>query len=222
MKVFIGYDSREDIAYKVAARSMQDRASIELDIEPLVLSDLRRRGIYTREADPLSSTEFSFTRFLVPYLAGYKGWALFCDCDFLFRGDIAAVTDYMDGAKAVFCVQHDYWPTESVKMDNRTQHLYDRKNWSSFMLINCQHPQVLNLTPDVVNKQSGLHLHRFQWLSNDVIGALPCAFNYLEGWHTKDDCPNPIAVHFTRGGPWFNEWQNVEYANEWNKVAASL
>jgi hypothetical protein len=59
-------------------------------------------------------------------------------------------------------------------------------------------------------------------LSNDVIGALPCAFNYLEGWHTKDDCPNPIAVHFTRGGPWFNEWQNVEYAAEWNKIAASL
>ena len=222
MKVFIGYDSRENIAYQVAKASLLKHTSIPLDITPIVQNDLRYRGIYQREPDALSSTEFSFTRFLTPYLTGYKGWALFCDCDFLFRGDIAAITDYMDGAKAVMCVPHEYTPTETVKMDGKAQHQYPRKNWSSFVLFNCDHPQVKRLTPDVVNTQSGMYLHRFQWLPDELIGALPIAFNYLEGWHTKDDCPNPIAVHFTRGGPWFNEWQNVEYAAEWNAVANSL
>jgi len=222
MRVFIGYDSRENIAYQVAKASLLKHSSIPLEITPIVQNDLRYRGIYQREFDPLSSTEFSFTRFLTPYLAGYTGWALFCDCDFLFRGDIGSVTDYMDGAKAVMCVPHEYTPSETVKMDGKTQHQYPRKNWSSFILFNCEHPQVKTLTPEVVNTQTGMYLHRFQWLTDDLIGELPIAFNYLEGWHTKDDCPNPIAVHFTRGGPWFNEWQNVEYAAEWNAVANQI
>ena len=222
MRVFIGYDSRENMAYRVAKESLLKHSSIPLEITPIVQNDLRYRGIYQRKFDPLSSTEFSFTRFLTPYLAGYEGWAVFCDCDFLFRGDIAAITDYMDGAKAVMCVPHEYKPTEAVKMDGKAQHQYPRKNWSSFVLFNCEHPQVKMLTPEVVNTQTGMYLHRFQWLTDDLIGELPIAFNYLEGWHTKDDCPNPIAVHFTRGGPWFNEWKNVEYAAEWNTVANSL
>ena len=222
MRVFIGYDSRENMAYRVAKESLLKHSSIPLEVTPIVQNDLRYRGIYQREPDALSSTEFSFTRFLTPYLAGYKGWAVFCDCDFLFRGDIAAITDYMDGAKAVMCVPHEYKPTEAVKMDGKAQHQYPRKNWSSFILFNCAHPQVKMLTPEVVNTQTGMYLHRFQWLTDDLIGELPIAFNYLEGWHTKDDCPNPIAVHFTRGGPWFNEWKNVEYAAEWNTVANSL
>ena len=222
MRIFIGYDSREDIAYQVARASLLKHTSIPLEITPIVQSELRKRGVYQRETDTLAATEFSFTRFLTPYLTGYKGWALFCDCDFLFRGDIAAITDYMDGTKAVLCVPHEYRPTEAVKMDGKAQHQYPRKNWSSFVLFNCDHPQVKALTPDVVNSETGMYLHRFQWLTDNNIGALPVAFNYLEGWHTKDDCPNPIAVHFTRGGPWFNEWQNVEYAAEWNAAAAEL
>jgi len=222
MRVFIGYDRREDIAYRVAKASLLKHSSIPLEITPVVQNDLRYRGIYQREPDPLSSTEFSFTRFLTPYLAGYTGWALFCDCDFLFRGDIASVTDYMDGAKAVMCVPHEYTPPETVKMDGKAQHQYPRKNWSSFMLFNCEHPQVKTLTPEVVNTQTGMYLHRFQWLADDLIGELPIAFNYLEGWHTKDDCPNPIAVHFTRGGPWFKDWVDVEYAAEWNAVAKKI
>jgi hypothetical protein len=222
MKVFIGYDSRENIAYQVAKASLLKHSSIPLEVTPIVLNDMRYRGIYKREPDSLSSTEFSFTRFLTPYLSGYTGWALFCDCDFLFRWDIAPITDYMDRAKAMLCVPHKYTPTETIKMDGKAQHQYPRKNWSSFMLINCEHDQVRALTPEVVNTQTGMYLHRFEWLTDDVIGELPIAFNYLEGWHTKDDCPNPIAVHFTRGGPWFNEWQNVEYAAEWMAVANKL
>ena len=222
MRIFIGYDSREDMAYQVAKETLEKHSSVPLEITPLVQLELRHKGLYWRESDPLSSTEFSFTRFLTPHLAGYTGWALFCDCDFLFRGDIATLLDYADGAKAVMCVTHDYRPTETVKMDNKAQHLYPKKNWSSFMFINCSHPSVKALTPKVVNEQTGMYLHRFEWLTDDLIGELPVAYNYLEGWHTKDDCPNPIGVHFTRGGPWFNEWQNVEYAAEWNSAASKI
>ena len=215
MKVFIGWDSREDIAYQVCRASILRHTSIPVDIQPVVQSELRQRGVYTRESDPFSSTEFSFTRFLTPYLVGYTGWAVFMDCDFLFRGDIAGLMDYADGAKACLTVQHDYRPSETVKMDNKAQHQYPRKNWSSLMFINCAHPQVKALTPEVVNRESGMFLHRFQWLTDDVIGSLPIAWNYLEGWYTRDHCPNPIAVHYTRGGPWFPGYQDVEYAEEW-------
>jgi hypothetical protein len=219
LRVFVGWDSREDIAYQVCRKSILKHASIPVDIQPIKQSELREQGLYWREHDPLSSTEFSFTRFLTPHLAGYDGWAVFCDCDFLFRGDIAAITDYMDGAKACFLVKHDYRPTEAVKMDNKTQHQYPRKNWSSFMFINCGHNQVKALTPEVVNRETGMYLHRFEWLTDDVIGELPIAWNYLEGWHTRDQCPNPIAVHFTRGGPWFADYMDVEYGEEWMREA---
>ena len=215
MKVFIGWDSREDIAYQACRKSLLKHASIPLDIQPIKQSELRERNLYWRETYPLSSTEFSFTRFLTPYLAGYDGWAVFMDCDFLLRGDIAGLMDYADGAKACFVVQHDYRPFEKVKMDNKAQHQYPRKNWSSFMFMNCSHPEVKALTPDVVNRESGMFLHRFQWLKDESIGSLPIAWNYLEGWYTKDHCPNPIAVHFTRGGPWFRDYMEVEYAREW-------
>ena len=87
------------------------------------------------------------------------------------------------------------------------------------MLINCAHDQVANLNPDVVNTATGLFLHRFNWLTDDVIGSLPVTWNYLEGWHTAAECADPIAVHFTRGGPWFEEWRGVEYGDEWREVA---
>lgn len=222
LKVFIGWDSREDIAYQVAKKSLELHSSIPLDITPIKQNDLREQGIYWRGVDALASTEFSLTRFLTPHLAGYSGWAVFCDCDFLFRGDIAGLLDYADGAKACFVVPHDYRPTESVKMNNQPQHTYPRKNWSSFMLINCEHEQVKRLTPEIVNIATPSYLHRFEWLTDDVIGHLPIAYNYLEGWYTKNDCPNPIAVHMTRGGPWFDDWTHVEYGKEWMAVASTL
>lgn len=222
MKIFIGWDSREDIAYQVCRESLLRHTSVPLDIAPIKQTELRDLNLYWREKDPHASTEFSLTRFLTPYLAGYSGWALFCDCDFLFRGDIAGLMDYADRTKACLVVPHDYRPTESVKMNNQPQHLYPRKNWSSFMFINCDHEQVKKLTPEIVNIATPSYLHRFEWLTDDVIGSLPIAYNYLEGWHTKDDCPNPIAVHMTRGGPWFDNWKHVEYADEWLAVAKEI
>ena len=222
MKIFIGWDSREDIAFKVCEASLLKHTSVPLEITPIKQNELREKNLYWRDHDPLSSTEFSFTRFLTPYLAGYKGWAVFMDCDFLWRGDVAALTDYMDGEKAVCVVKHNYNPPEKVKMDGAVQTQYARKNWSSMMLINCEHPSVKKLTLEDVNRCTGLYLHRFQWLNNNEIGELPIAYNYLEGWHTKDDCPNPVAVHFTRGGPWFRDYMHVEYGNEWIDIAKRI
>lgn len=223
VKIFIGWDSREKIAYQVCRASLLKHTTVSLDITPIKQKDMRDRNLYWRGHDPMSSTEFTFTRFLTPYLADYKGWAVFMDCDFFWRGDISTVMDYRDHSNAVMVVKHDYVPKETTKMDGAIQTQYPRKNWSSFMLINCDHDQVKqNLTLNTVNKESGLHLHRLQWATDDCIGSLPIAYNYLEGWHTKDDCPNPLAVHFTRGGPWFVDYMDVEYGDEWIKTSRGL
>ena len=222
-RIFIGYDPREEIAYKVARHTLLERSTIPLDIQPVVQSELRRLGLYTRDRDPLSSTEFSFTRFLVPHLAGYKGWALFVDCDFLFRKDIAEILEYTDLNKAVMVVKHDYTPTEETKMDGCKQTVYPKKNWSSCILWNCEAEESKALTPEIVNIQSGMYLHQFKWIPDPSrIGSLPVKFNYLEGWYGPGDEPDPVAVHFTRGGPWFPEWQDVEYKSEWNQAATRV
>lgn len=215
LRVFIGWDSREDIAYQVARRSLLRHASIPVEVTPIKLDDLVAKGLYTRDIDPLASTQFTYSRFLTPYLAGYQGWAVFVDCDFIFFGDAAELQGYMDPKYAVLCVQHDYKPKETTKMDGVPQSAYPRKNWSSFMLFNCAHPSTRQLTPEVVNRETGAYLHRMQWAKDEEIGALPTGWNWLEGWYDKPAQGYPQAVHHTRGGPWFAEWQNVDYAAEW-------
>jgi hypothetical protein len=152
---------------------------------------------------------------LTPALAGYSGTALFCDCDFLWLADVGELARLVDPAQAVHCVQHDYRPTEQTKMDGRVQTQYPRKNWSSLMVFNCGHPSVRSLTPAVVNTQSGAYLHRLQWVADSDIGNLPVEWNWLEGWNEKPANGTPKAVHFTRGGPWFEQWQHVDYAELW-------
>jgi lipopolysaccharide biosynthesis glycosyltransferase len=221
-RIFIGWDSREPIAYEVAKFSLARRASIPIDVRPIKLEELREQKLYSRQQDPLASTEFTYSRFLTPQLADYRGWALFCDCDILFLSDIAGLAAYAHGDKAVYCVQHDYRPTETVKMDGAVQTVYPRKNWSSLMLFNCEHRAVRGLTAEVVNRESGAYLHRMQWVADAEIGALPLDWNWLEGWNKKPAKGTPHAVHFTRGGPWFEQWQNVDYGELWLAEKALL
>src|SRR5262245_47771351 len=141
-RIYVGWDSREDEAFRVAKFSLMRRASIPVVVTPIKLPDLRARGLYWRTEDPLASTEFTYSRFLTPLLAGFSGWALFCDCDFLWLGDIAGLAAYTQAPKAVYCVQHDYTPKETTKMDGAVQTTYPRTNWSSLMLFNCEHPAV--------------------------------------------------------------------------------
>lgn len=215
LKIFVGWDSREDIAYQVCITSLKRHASEPLEIVPLKQKDLREQELYFRKKDPLASTEFTYTRFLVPKLMDYKGWALFVDCDFLFTADIADLFSLADDRYAVMCVKHDYRPTETVKMDGAVQTVYPRKNWSSMVLWNCSHPANRVVTPETVNNQTSAFLHRFQWLSDDLIGEVSETWNWLEGWCRKPDKGTPKGIHFTRGGPWFENWQHVDYAQLW-------
>ncbi|MPY70530.1 MAG: glycosyltransferase [Alphaproteobacteria bacterium] len=213
--VHVGWDSREDIAFQVCRHSLQRRAGIPVEVMPIKRQALRDAGLYTRDADPLASTEFTYTRFFVPYLQGYKGWALFCDCDFLWLGDIAELVALRDDRFAVMCVHHDHRPREDWKMDRQKQTVYPRKNWSSMVLYNCGHPANAALTPEVVNSQAGSFLHRFQWLEDDLIGAVPETWNWLDGWSEPPATGHPDVVHFTRGGPWFDDWRDVAYGDLW-------
>jgi hypothetical protein len=216
LKVFVGYDSREDIAWQVCRHSLMRHADGEVDVIPLRQPVLRELGLYRRPHDQGSSTEFSLTRFLAPFLAAQlDGWAVFCDCDFLFTADIRAVLTGLDPSKAIYCVQHDYVPAHSTKMDNQRQTVYPRKNWSSFMVFNLGHPDVRALTPDVVNNAAPSFLHRFGWIGDDsLIGALDLDWNFLEGEYPRPEV-TPRVIHFTNGGPWFAEWQDVDCGDLW-------
>lgn len=219
--VYVGWDSGEDIAYQVCRFSLLQRAGVPVSVIPIRQQELRDQGLYTREADPLASTEFTYTRFLVAHLAGYEGWALFCDCDFLWLADIKDLIALFDDRYAVMCVQHDHRPPEEWKMDHRRQTTYPRKNWSSMVAYNCGHPANAALTPEVINRESGAYLHRFQWLDDDLVGAVPETWNWLEGWNEKPAQGHPNVVHLTRGGPWFEEWQDVDYGDLWRAEEAA-
>jgi len=214
-KVFVGYDSREDIAWQVCRHSILRHSGSDAKVIPLRQAALRELGLYTRPVDLGASTEFSLTRFLTPYLAADSQWAIFCDCDFLFTADVCSVLDGLDPSKAVYCVKHDYTPAYKLKMDGKAQVPYPRKNWSSFMIFNCDHPAVRALTPSVVNTATASHLHRFGWVSDDnAIGALDLDWNYLEGEYPRPDYV-PRVIHYTNGGPWFEEWKNCDFADLW-------
>jgi len=217
--IYIGYDSREEKAYNACVKSIKVNSNLEQSVFSLRLEHLKSVGIYKRPEDPLSSTEFSFSRFLVPYLCNYKGWALFCDCDFIFIEDLKNLFNLIDDKYAVMCCQHNYTPTNKVKMDNKQQHLYPRKNWSSLVLWNCSHPSNQSLTPEVVNSQTGQYLHRFSWLKDEEIGPLPIEWNWLVGWYKEPEDGTPKALHYTEGGPWFENYSDCEYSNIYYQYA---
>jgi len=215
LNIYVGYDSKEDIAYRVCKYSILKRSKSNIKITSLKLYELVAKNLYKRDIDPLASTEFTYSRFLVPFLNNYNGWAIFCDCDFIFFEDISNILIDIDKSKAVYCVQHDYTPKEKHKMDGQKQTIYPRKNWSSLVLFNCSHSSNKRLSVDLVNSETGSFLHQFKWLKDSEIGSLDERWNWLEGWTSKHNNKKPFAVHYTRGGPWFEEWQDVEFANEW-------
>lgn len=220
LKIYIGWDSREDIAYQVAKHSIEKHSSMPVEIIPLKQRQLKKEGIYTRPVDALASTEFTFTRFLIPQLMEFDGWALFIDCDFVALTDVAELFAQADDRYAVMCAQHDYAPKETVKMDGQLQHMYPRKNWSSMMLINCGHPSNKALNKDLVNDLniSGAYLHRFSWLTDEEVGELSHEWNWLVGWYKEPKDGTPKFLHYTEGGPWFEQYQACEYNYEWYKI----
>jgi len=212
IRIFIGYDPREPAAYHVLCHSILARASEPVTIAPLTSSALR--SDLWRPRHPLQSTDFSFSRFLVPHLCGHDGWALFMDCDMLVRRDIAELWAMRDPDMAVQVVKHDHTPRERAKFLGAIQTRYERKNWSSLILFNNRRCE--RLTATYVNTASGLDLHQFRWIDEaGAIGALPGAWNHLVDY----DPPRPedelAVLHYTNGGPYFDAYARCGHADLW-------
>lgn len=230
--IWIGYDSRETVSFAIARYSIRRHQS-HTPITGLVLSDLQKRGLYYRPtrskinsdgkpqlwdviSDAPMATEFSNSRFLVPHLAG-SGWALFVDSDVMVLENISNLFACARDDKAVMCVKHeDYTPHGDFKMDGQIQTKYSRKNWSSVMLFNCDHPANKRLTVEMINSVPGRHLHRFCWLEDEEIGELPPKWNYLVGYSKLN--VKPALIHFTEGVPDLPGYENQEYADKWRDM----
>lgn len=238
--IYIGWDPREAAAFTVARHSALRHLSQPINVYGLVLDDLITKGLYTRPvemrnrppmlsgspelakdlpkimwdiiSDAPMSTQHANARFLVPHLVK-SGWALFMDGDMLARQDLAQVFEDLDESKAVYCVHHDHKPMHHVKMDGQLQTFYARKNWSSFMLFNCDHEANKSLTVELINTLPGRDLHRFCWLDNSEIGELDPKWNFLVG-HSEPTI-DPAVVHFTSGTPDMPGYEDVPYADEW-------
>ena len=229
--IWIGFDPREVAAYAVCRNSIKRRVAKEIPVNPVILDDVQCKQFYWRKtkrqksivdkpilwdviSDAPMSTEFAISRFLTPHLAG-EGWALFMDCDMMARTDFGKIFDRADPKYAVMCVKHQYKPKHEIKMDGQAQTTYQRKNWSSFMLFNCEHPSNKKLTLELINTVPGRDLHRFCWLEDDEIGELEPGWNWLVG---EQEQPSPLYnVHYTEGGPWFEGYEDVPLADEWRQ-----
>lgn len=233
--VYIGFDKREATAFGVAAFSARARTNAPLPIRGIILDEVRQAGLYTRPTevrfhpgssgyhyslfDTISgadmSTEFAISRFLTPLLAK-RGWALFMDSDVLIRRSLTALFELADSDKAVMCVQHRHVPpVAATKMDGQAQERYRRKNWSSVVLFNCDHPANAALTLDLINHAPGRDLHAFCWLKDEEIGALPPEWNYLVG--VSKEIEDPALVHFTEGFPLMDGYEHQPFADEWKR-----
>ena len=210
-QIYIGYEEREHKAYEVCESSIKRRSNI--DIVKLRSQDIPE---YNRDWGEPQSTDFTFTRFWVPYLSDYKGWSFFVDCDFVFLADPLEILENVDPSKAVYVVKHPgYIPNSQIKMDGIAQHRAYRKNWASFTLFNNEHPKNSTLTPHYLNNyRPGIDFHQFRWLDDEDIGSLPLEWNCMDDYYHLE---SPKAIHYTDGGPWFDNYQETMYSDIWNE-----
>ena len=219
--IYIGFDSSnygQQLAFDVCERSMLKKCSdtSKINIIKLEKKKLIDEGLFKR-TDKDGATEFTYTRFLVPYLNDYKGHAIFVDSDFLWECDVLELFEkYTNKNRAVSCVKHEYTDCHGKeKMDGQKQEWYPKKNWSSLMIYNCEHPSVVNnLTLENANIQSAKWLHRMEWCQESEIMEIPKAYNYLVGYYNDKEIK---AFHFTDGGPWHPGYENVQYKDRWLK-----
>jgi len=216
IEVFIGYDAREAVAYHVCTNSIIRHVSVPVSLSPLALNSLKEYD----EKHSDGSNQFIYSRFLVPHLKNYQGWAIFMDGDMILRADLAELWAMRDDSKAVMCVHHDYKTKATKKYLGAINEDYPRKNWSSVVLWNCGHPANRVLTPKFIEDATGAQLHRFTWLSDELIGEIPKVWN----WLPDEFGPNSQAklLHWTLGTPCFHEYATAPMAEEWHREALLL
>lgn len=236
--IYMGYDSREELAYDIARYSILSRTNTETKIKPLELGKGRLQKILTRPieiktnengvkqlwcsiSDAPMTTEFAISRFAIPFLQD-SGIALFIDCDMICLDDITNLFNLMDKKYAVMVVKHNYQPTEKYHDAGLLQTFYQRKNWSSAVLWNLDHPSNKNLTLKMLNTLPGRDLHAFCWLKDEEIGELPQAWNYLVGVNQAADLKQQKMLHYTNGQPGWEGWipQPTDYI--FNEELANL
>ena len=209
INLFVGFDPREAVAYHVFCNSIIQNTSVPVQITPLVLSQLQEFN----ETHDDRSNDFVYSRFLTPYLSDFKGWTIFADGDMICQGDLKELIDMADPSKAVMVVKHDYQTKATQKYLGNINENYPRKNWSSVILWNCDHPKHKILTPDFVSKQTGKFLHRFSWLDDQDIGELPLEWNWLASEYRVNR--EAKLIHFTLGTPCFKDYKNSDMADIW-------
>ena len=216
INIFIGYDEGETVAFHTLSESIRKHSTSPVSITPLCLGKIPG---FTREKQPNQSTDFAFSRFMVPSLRNYQGYSIFMDCDMMFRGDIAELWNYKNYIYSVMCCKHDYEPKQGVKFRGAKNEPFPKKNWSSMMIFN--NSLCTELTPNFVNTATGLELHQFKWAKNDdAIGSIPLEWNWLVGEY--DYNPDAKNVHWTLGGPYFKDYNQSDYANEWFNLYADM
>ena len=220
IKIFIGYDPREKVAYHTLVQSIIENASEPVSISPIAKKHLG--NIYQRTRTVKESTEFSLTRFLTPYLSGFDGWSIFMDCDMIVTSDIKTLWGLRDDKYAVMCVKHDYTPSSERKFLDQIQTVYPKKNWSSVMLFN--NAKCISLTTELVQYEDGLFLHQFKWLeSEDLIGEIPHTWNFLVGEEEKlNNGKLPDLIHYTLGGPYFDDYKGCDYEEVWEQYKSEM
>ena len=212
IKIVIGFDQRESVAFHTFTQSIIETASMPLFFLPLAINSLT--GYKETHVD--KSNDFIYSRFLTPYLMAFDGWAIFADGDMICKSDIKELWDLRDESKALLVVKHNYKTKQPLKYLGNVNQNYPRKNWSSLILWNCSHPKNKILTPEFIENQSGSYLHRFSWLDDSEIGELPKIWNWLAIEYPQNK--NAKLIHYTLGTPCFNDYKNTDMAEEWHST----
>jgi len=211
INVFVGFDQLEAIAYHVFCQSVLEKSTSLINFTPLAHQNL---NFFKNHDD--GSNKFIYSRFLTPFLNEYSGWAIFADGDMVCNHDITELWNLKDPSKAVQVVKHEYKTKKTVKYLGNKNEDYPRKNWSSLVLWNCEHPANKILTPEFIQDKPGSFLHRFSWLDDSQIGELPIEWNWLAIEYPN----NPAAkiIHYTLGTPCFREYSTTSQADIWQQV----
>jgi hypothetical protein len=212
INIIVGFDQREAVAYHVFCQSVLERASKPVCFIPLAKNTLN----FYNEIHKDGSNEFIYSRFLTPFLCNFEGQAIFADGDMIVNADIVDLINKFDPAKAVQVVKHNYETKATVKYLGNKNENYPRKNWSSLILWNCSHEANRILTPEFIQNKPGSYIHRFSWLSDDLIGDIPIEWNWLASEY--DINHNALNIHYTLGTPCFIDFQNSEMAEYWWKI----
>ena len=212
IKIVVGFDQREAVAYHTFTQSIIEKSTLPVSFIPLAIQTLADY----KESHTDKSNDFIYSRFLTPYLMKFDGWAIFADGDMVCLSDIKELWDLKDESKALMVVKHDYKTKSHQKYLGNINENYPRKNWSSVILWNCNHPKHKILTPHFIANQTGKYLHRFSWLQDDDIGELPKEWNWLATEYPVNT--HAKLIHYTLGTPCFKDYRNSEMSELWHQT----